>query len=33
MRRIALSVVLLALCAEAWAASPWEGVWVMRNST
>jgi hypothetical protein len=33
MKRVAFFVVLLALSTESWTASPWAGVWVMRNST
>jgi len=33
MKRMALFVVLLALSSESWAASPWSGVWVLRDST
>jgi hypothetical protein len=32
MKRIALFIVLLALSSAAWAASPWEGEWVMRET-
>lgn len=30
---MAFLVVLLALSTELWAASPWSGVWVLRDST
>ncbi|MBI4002906.1 MAG: hypothetical protein HY348_14140 [Nitrospira defluvii] len=33
MKRIAFFVVLLALSTELWAASPWSGVWVLRDPT
>jgi hypothetical protein len=33
MKRIASLVVLLALSVESWAASPWSGVWVLRDTT
>ena len=32
MKRIALLLIGLALGSVAWAASPWAGVWVMRDS-
>jgi hypothetical protein len=33
MKRVALFVVLLALSTDSWTASPWAGVWVLRDST
>ena len=33
MKRIALLVVLLATSIDSWAASPWSGVWLMRQSS
>jgi len=33
MKRVAFFVVLLALSTGTWAASPWIGVWVLRDST
>jgi hypothetical protein len=33
MKRMAFVVVLLALSTELWAASPWSGVWILRDST
>lgn len=32
MMRITLFIVLLAVCTESWAASPWEGEWLMRDT-
>ena len=33
MKRMACFAVLVALSTSLWAASPWSGVWVMREST